>query len=74
MSEISILIEPMLAHAKFYEELAQQCSDEKRALEFRQYSQKCMEAASTAAALVATTPQLLISRSPQMSSAGQMLQ
>ncbi len=45
------LVEPVLAHAKFYEELATACPDEKMAMEFLRYSQRCREVASAATAL-----------------------
>ena len=66
MIQISILIEPILAHAKFYEELAVACSDERRAWEFRQCAQRCIDAASTATAFGVSTLQLLISYGPEL--------
>jgi hypothetical protein len=66
--QVSILIEPMLAHAKLYEEIALACSSEKHASEFRQYSQRCIQAASTAAAFGATAAQFLSSGSATLPS------
>jgi hypothetical protein len=44
MSGPQTIIDPLLAHAKLYEELAHACSNRRLAAEFTWYAQQCYDA------------------------------
>jgi hypothetical protein len=58
MVTVPAFAEPLLAHARLYEELATACADEKLALELRNCAQQCLELAIAVAPFGVTAGRL----------------